>query len=590
MAIAIAVAGVPTIAQAAAPTEEPSSPLGSYLAGRFARGAHDTAAAAKYYQNALASDPDNEVILEQSFLMEATEGNWPEARKLAKAVVARFPTHRMAQLLLGLDAFKAGNYAGAEEHFKAAATGPIGEVTSNLAIAWVHLAKGDAKSALDLLEGTKQAEWAQFFLRYHRGLIADAAGRTADAKAAYEKIFKGDQRTLRVALAYAQHASHAGDAKLAKTIIQDHLKRTTNAHPSAKYVLDQLNSGHAQPLLLTTPLQGMAEVFYGLGEALTAEGGLPVGAIYLQYALYLEPNFPFALAAVAGVHEATRQYEAANEAYDKVPKGTPMETVIEIRKALNLNSLDKVDEAKAALEKVAAKSPGDIRAFEALGNIMRTRKRYAEAVDYYSKVIATFKKPDAQQWTYYYHRGTCYERLKKWIQAEADLMRALKLSPEQPLVLNYLGYSWVDMGRNLKQGLALIERAVQLKPDDGYIVDSLGWAHYKLGNYKEAVKHLERAVELRPEDPVLNDHLGDGFWRVGRTMEARFQWEQAMTLSPEPEDAVKIKEKLARGMTIPAAQASPGATAKKKSPRDGVRADARKAREGANGSPFLPFQ
>ena len=160
--------------------------------------------------------------------------------------------------------------------------------------------------------------------------------------------------------------------------------------------------------------------------------------------------------------------------------------------------------------------PADIRPVEALGNIMRGHKRYEEAVDYYSRAIALIGKPEKKNWTQFYARGTCYERIKKWPQAEADLQKAMQLSPDQPLVLNYLGYSWVDQNRNLKQGLALIERAVQLKPDDGYIVDSLGWAHYRMGNIKEAVRFLERAVELKPEDPVLNDHLGDALWRVER--------------------------------------------------------------------------
>jgi Flp pilus assembly protein TadD len=138
--------------------------------------------------------------------------------------------------------------------------------------------------------------------------------------------------------------------------------------------------------------------------------------------------------------------------------------------------------------------------------------------------------------------------VKKWPLAEADLQESLKLFPDQPLALNYLGYSWVDQNHNLKKGMALIERAVTLKPDDGYIVDSLGWAHYKLGNYKEAVRFLEHAVELKPEDPVLNDHLGDALWRVGREREARFQWDQALTLEPEPDDVEKIKKKIAEGL------------------------------------------
>ena len=131
------------------------------------------------------------------------------------------------------------------------------------------------------------------------------------------------------------------------------------------------------------------------------------------------------------------------------------------------------------------------------------------------------------------------------------------------MVLNYLGYSWIDQNRNLKQGLALIEKAVKQKPDDGYIVDSLGWAHYRMGNYKEAVKHLERAVELRPEDPVLNDHLGDAYWRVRREREARFQWDQALTLKPEPEDADKIKKKLQKGLAVPAQAKRPNEVQKR---------------------------
>ena len=200
------------------------------------------------------------------------------------------------------------------------------------------------------------------------------------------------------------------------------------------------------------------------------------------------------------------------------------------------------------LERVAARDPSDPKALDALGNMMRGRKRFEEAIEYYSKVIALIDKPEPKHWPYYYARGTSYERLKRWPLAEADLQKAMQLSPDQSLVLNYLGYSWVDQGVNLKQGLKLIERAVQLKPDDGYIVDSLGWAHFRLGNFKQAVKHLERAVELRPEDPTLNDHLGDAFWRVGRQREAYFQWQQALTLKPEPDEEAKIRQKIAKGL------------------------------------------
>jgi tetratricopeptide (TPR) repeat protein len=265
-------------------------------------------------------------------------------------------------------------------------------------------------------------------------------------------------------------------------------------------------------------------------------------------ALYLDPNHAFALVSLANAYETSRRYEDAIAAYDRVPKDTPLQSEIEIRKAFDLNSLDKVDEAKVILDKLIAENPGDVKALDALGSIMRVRKRYAEAVDYYTRALALVKKPSKRHWSLFYSRGTCYERLKNWPPAEADLKKALNLYPDQPMVLNYLGYSWIDQNNHLKEGMSLIEKAVALKPDDGYIVDSLGWAHFKLGNFKEAVRFLERAVELKPEDPVLNDHLGDALWHVGREREARFQWDQALTLEPEPEDVEKIKKKLAEGL------------------------------------------
>jgi Flp pilus assembly protein TadD len=270
--------------------------------------------------------------------------------------------------------------------------------------------------------------------------------------------------------------------------------------------------------------------------------------VFLQFSLYLTPDAPFPLVALAGAQESAKSYTSAIDTYDRIPKGTPLEVLVEISKALNLNQLDRVHEAKALLDELAGKHPRDIRPLEALGNIMRSHKRFAEAAEYYGRAISLIGKPEPKHWTFFFARGACYERLKKLPEAEADLQRSLQLNDKEPQTLNYLGYTWIDHNRNLRKGLKLIEKAVQLKPDDGYIVDSLGWAHYRLGNFPEAVKHLERAVALRPTDPTLNDHLGDAYWRVGREREARFQWDHALKLNPEPEEVDKIREKLEKGL------------------------------------------
>lgn len=652
--------------EASEPFDSTHSLVGSYLAGRLARAQNDSAEAASFYRNALEHDPENELLLEQAFQIEATRGDWPRAFKLAEDLVGVQKTHRMAQLALALRDFKAGAWKKSEEHFKTAGSGPIGELTSAMGLAWAELAQDDADGALAKLDLPKQAEWAQFFLRYHRGLVADLAGRKKDASEAYEKVYSQDGRTLRTALAYARHAAYTGDRKKALSIVDEQIERSGgDGHPLLRSLKASIQAGRTIDPIVKTSEQGLAEVFYGLGEALIGEGAVGVGVLYMQMALYVEPGHQFALAALASAYEGNKQYQDAIDVYNRIPATSPLATAVEIRKAFNLNSLDKVDDARATLtrlldsaktqpaaeaqaapaaqkeeaethdsdevlrlgkrgpgvEKVQERlkaagfgvdavdgrfgddtrqaviafqrkhklradgvvGPSTFRAImgseassvaasagsggvevdepmpltvsdqleilDALGNILRAHKLYAEAIPYYDQALALVPKPERRHWVYYYARGTSYERLKNWTAAENDLEKALSLYPDQPLVLNYLGYSWVDQGRNLKEGMAHIEKAVALKPDDGYIVDSLGWAHYMQGNFAEAVRYLERAVELKPDDPVLNDHLGDALWRVGREREARFQWDQALSLKPEPEDEAKIKKKIEGGLT-----------------------------------------
>ena len=553
--VGLAVLGPAT--EAPARTTEAAPPsyslLGNYLAGRFARTEQDAESAADFYERALDLDPKSDVLLEQAFQMQALNGNWQKAIPLAERLTDVQPTHRMAHFLLGVAAFKAGDYKKADARFKAAAENPIGELTAAIARGWTKLAAGDASGALASVDLPKQPEWAQFYLRYHRALMADIVGRKAVAGDAYEKMFRQDSRTLRTSLAYARHAAHYQDMRLARQILNAQFdKSQSEPHPLVQELLTNLNRSGKVGFLIDNPTEGLAEIFYGLGEALTGEGGVSIGTLYLQLALYTKPDHAFALAALASAQETARSYAEAIATYDKIPKNSALQDAIDIRKAFNLNSLDRVDEAKAILEELAKKNPKDIQPLEALGNIARSRKDYPAAITYFSRAIALIRKPAERDWGYYYARGTAYERTKDWPAAETDLKRALALSPEQPLVLNYLGYSWIDQGRNMKEGMRLIEKAVQLKPDDGYIVDSLGWAYFKQGNYKEAVKYLERAVEIKPEDPTLNDHLGDAYWQVGREREARFQWSQALTLAPEPEDAAKIKAKLENGLPLKA--------------------------------------
>jgi tetratricopeptide (TPR) repeat protein len=521
--------------------------LGNYLSGRMARGDHDLNTAAQFYSRALAEDPKNEIILEQAFLLEAASAHWDNAVKLATDLVKNDSSNRLARFLLGCEAFKQGRYEEADKNFAEARQGPIADLTSTLARAWVQQAAGKSKEALATLDSLSDADWAQFYQRYHRALIADLSGKRDVARQAYVQAFKKNPSTLRVAEAYARHAVNANNRKLARQTLKAHIAKSSS-HPISEALLAEIDSDKTPPLLVVTPSQGLAEVFYGIGDALAGEGGLEMGIIFLQFALYLEPDFPLAYTALAEAYESAKTYGLEIEALDQIKAESPLWLNVQIQKALALNSLERIDDAKALLENLIGKSPKDVRPLDALGNILRSHERYAEARDYYSRALTLTPAPVKDNWTLFYSRGVCNERLKDWPAAEADFKKALALAPEESLVLNYLGYSWVDQGRNLKQAMEYIRKAVKLKPDDGYYVDSLGWAYYRLGNLPAAVETLERAVELKPDDPIINDHLGDAYWKVGRKLEAKYQWQQALTLNPEDDLVPTIKQKISSGV------------------------------------------
>src|SRR4029079_4543285 len=396
------------------------------------------------------------------------------------------------------DSFKHRDYKEADEHFSAARQGPIADLASILARAWVQQADGKTTEALATLDALSGADWAQFYQRYHRALIADLAGKHDAARAAFAQAFRKNPSTLRVADADARSLVNSNNRKLAKQTLRIHIAKSAR-NPLSEALLNEIEAGKTPPLLVGSPNDGLAEVFYGIGDALAGEGGLDMGIIFLQFALYLKPDFPMAQVALAQAYDGAKKYGLELTAFDPIGEDSPLWENVQIQKAFALNALDRVDDAKVLLEKIIAKYPKDIRPLDAIGSIMRSHERYAEPRDYYTRAIALIGKPTKENWPLFYARGVSNERLKDWPAGEADLKKALELSPDESPVLNYLGYTWVDLNQNLKTAMDYIRKAVKLKPDDGYYVDSLGWAYYRLGNIQSAVEHLERAVELKPD-------------------------------------------------------------------------------------------
>jgi tetratricopeptide (TPR) repeat protein len=553
----------PHLALAQAPSAVPHvSASGSFLAAQHATRERDAAAAATFYRSALRSDPRNNELLDRTFLSVLLNGDVDEAVRLADRVLQVDKEDRIARLVLGVRAIKLKQYQVARQQFAQSIRGPITDLAATLLAAWTQSTAAESKAAVDSIDKLSGPEWYGIFKELHAGMILDTAGQKKDAGKRLEHAHQLDATALRVVQAYGSYLSRTG----AKEDALKNFKAFDEVlphHPLITDAINDINAGKKLPILIDSPQAGAAEVLYGLGAALGRRGGEDLGLIYLQLSLYLVPSHQLALLSLADLYEGLKKPELAIKTYERMSPNSPLERSALIQRAIDLDGSDRSDEARAGLEKLITASPTDLEAITALGNLLRGHKLFAECGDVYSKGLATLPKPDKSAWTLYYFRGICYERSKQWPKAEADLKKALELFPDQPHVLNYLGYSWIDKGMNLDDGMRMIARAVEQRADDGYIVDSLGWAYYRIGKYEEAVKELDRAVDLKPEDPTINDHLGDAYWKVGRTIEARFQWAHARDLGPESEDMAVIQQKLKTGLSEDTSSAAEAAKSKK---------------------------
>jgi tetratricopeptide (TPR) repeat protein len=538
------------------------NPAGNYLAARHAGTERDAAAAATYYLNVLKTDPHNADLLDRTFLSVLTDGDVEGAAKLADKLLAVDHTDRIARLVIGVRALKQKQYGVARQNFTQSVRGPVTDLTATLLSAWALYGSGDSKAATDALDKLSGPDWYEIFKDLHAGFILDLANNKKDAGKRFERAYKADPTALRTVEAYGRYLSRNGSKDDALKIYQD-FENALPDHPIIKAEMKAIGDGEKLPPLVESAQAGAAEALYGIGASIGRRGGEDLALVYLQLALYLEPSHALAMLSLADLYESLKKPDLAIKVYERVPSTSPLLRDAEIQLADDLDQLDRADEAKKRLDHVIAEHPKDTVALVALGNIQRGRKEFAECADTYSKAIDSVPTLEKSNWVMFYFRGICYERSHQWPSAEADMKKALDLYPDQPLVLNYLGYSWIDQGVHLDQGMDMIRRAVEQRPDDGYIVDSLGWAYFHTGNYDDAVKNLEHAVELKPDDPTINDHLGDAYWRVGRTLEAHFQWSHAKDLNPEPDELPQIEKKLKDGLPDDTSSAADAAKTKK---------------------------
>jgi tetratricopeptide (TPR) repeat protein len=420
------------------------------------------------------------------------------------------------------------------------------------------MATGDLAGADTALQGLDKFNGFTPLKVFQLGLLYDFAGKPDPAAQYFEKALAANpQLNWRLTDAIGNFYERRGRAEQAKALYQRFIHDNAGSE-LALSVMAARGNAPAQPLIRSAA-DGLAESLFDLASILNQAETIDLALLYDRFALVLRPKFELAQLLLADILSAQNKPEESLSVLAEIPAGSPYSWSARLRGAINLETLDRTDEAIAQLKKMAEEQPSLVGAEVELGDILRNKKRYTDAVSAYDEAIRRAAAAGLpERWSMFYDRGVALERAGQWPRAEGDLLHALDLKPEQPMVLNYLGYSWVDRGENLDRGLKMIEKAVELRPEDGYIVDSLGWAHYRLGDYEKAAEYLEKATELVPEDPTINDHLGDAYWQTGRLVEARYQWRRALQFGPQENEVKPIEAKLERGLAQPAQRAGGG--------------------------------
>ena len=549
LSVTLLLAGCSAVKRGETVASLPPSPeaagFSTYLSARHAGQQHEMGEAARFYAQSLKNDPNNADILALAFFYSTTSGDFDAAGKYAQKVVATTPDDRSARMALAVIAFKQKNYAEVRKQLSASGKGPLTVFVVSLFDAWAAAAQGDSAAVAADMKTLGGMSGTEAVAAFHAALVAEFMNQDADAL--YAKAILLNPGSPRVVEAFGRYLERKGKTDDAAKLYRGMVNSTTLA-PLADAGLARLAKGQKPDPMIRSAEEGAAEGLLNIASTITDASDADISILYLRMVLHLRPDMALATILLGDRYEKLNKLDEAIAIYNKVDKSSPYYRLAAVQAARDEAQLDRNDAAIAQLKSLTASNPKDSETWLALGDAYREAAKYGDAVSAYDQAEGALAKAAKKDWPLFYARAMAHDKAGQWDKAEADVNTGLKLSPDQPELLNYLAYSWVDQGRRYQDALTMLEKARSLRPYDGYIVDSVGWAYYRLGRYEDAAQTLEAAVLMVPGDPTINDHLGDALWKAGRKMEARYQWDQALAFSPEDSEKASLEQKLKSGL------------------------------------------
>lgn len=509
---------------------------GSYLAARFAQRQQDWAAAQHYMNAVVGFDESNELMANRAFLLSLGAGELPAARRLAERILTDQQNGTdIALIFLASEALKRGEFKSALDLVARLPDDGFGQYTKPLMTAWAQFGMGDRAGAVAHLATYSEETDPTYNL--HLGMMYDLEGDMENAAKHYTVALE-DSLTLHNALLLADFFERHGDTATAHRLYDGlgSLYGTT------------VKTGAQKTKMIRTPADGAAVALFELATMLFERRSYDSAQIYGRLVQVLAPDSAFGRLMIGDIAAINQHYPEAVAAYGEIGAASPLYLLSRLRIAEVYESADLPDAATGMLRKLAELPQARTQALTALGDMHRRRENFTQAVAVYDEILTEIGEPAESHWALIYARGMSLERANDWDRAEKDLLLALTFQPDNPMILNYIGYTWVDKGVNLQKGMDFIRRAVALRPDDGYILDSYGWAFYRLGDMEQAVYWLEKSVALVPDDSTILDHLADAYWQTGRKTEARFKWQHARELSKDADFRASVERKIKSGI------------------------------------------